>query len=327
MKNTPRISVIIPIYNAGEFLPVCLDSVIEQSYVNLEILLIDDGSTDGSGAICDAYAARDSRIRVFHQENRGQSAARNVGLDAMTGELIAFVDADDVLAPEMLEKLGKALEIGADISLCNIRRIDEKGNVLYDCPIGDGLLNREEFVEQLLAEQAWFYVLPGGKLYRKHLFEHLRFPEGFIYEDEAVLYPVVARCRRIAALSAPLYHYRRLNTSTMGQGLRIQTTDKLTALAGRMGLCRKMGWEKAREANATRFVHSFFDLYFAFPKNVENQKYFARMEKALVLALPEILRAGTVAFRHKCCLCLIRIHPNLYKGLRKWKKKFTNGDL
>lgn len=327
MKNRPKISVIIPVYNAGEFLPVCLDSVLNQSYVNLEVLLIDDGSTDGSGAVCDGFAARDSRIRVFHQENRGQSAARNLGLEAMTGELVAFVDADDVAASEMLEKLLDALKDGADMSVCNIRRIDERGGRLFDCPISDGVLSREEFVEKLLAEQAWFYVLPGGKLYRKHLFDALRFPEGFIYEDEAVLYPILARCSRVATLSAPMYHYRRLDTSTMGQGLRIQTTDKLTALAGRMKLCRENGWENAREANVSRFAYSFFDLYFAFEKTAENRKYFARMEDALGLALPEVLRSGTVSFRHKCCLFLIRIHPKLYGICRKWKKKFTHGAL
>lgn len=321
MKENPKISVIIPVYNAAPYLRECLDSVLNQTYVNLEIMLIDDGSTDGSGALCDAYAVRDGRVRVFHQENRGQSAARNVGLDAMTGDLIAFVDADDVAAPGMLEQLLAALNTGADFAICNIRRIDEGGNTLDLCPIGDGVLTREEFLDKLLEEQAWFYVMPGGKLYRRGIFQNLRFPEGFIYEDEAVLYSIVARCRQIATLSDGLYYYRQHGASTMGQGLRIQSTDKLTALAGRLGLCREMGWDTALEANAARFAHSFFDYYFRFPKNEETKPYFARMDAALKLALLCILGAKSVAFRHKLYLILVRIHPNLYVFLRKWKRK------
>lgn len=328
MKKNPKISVIIPVYNAGAYLEECLDSVLHQTYGNLEILLIDDGSTDGSGALCDAYAARDGRVRVFHQENRGQSAARNAGLGAMTGELIAFVDADDVAAPDMLQNLLGALDTGADFAVCNILRIDEAGRPLDLCPLGDAMLTREAFLDKLLEEQAWFYVMPGGKLYRRELFRNLRFPEGFIYEDEAVLYPIVARCAKIATLAQPLYRYRCHGDSTMGQGLRIQSTDKLTALAGRLGLCREMGWDRALEANALRFVHTFFDYRFRFARSEETKLWFDRMDGALKLALPWILRAKNVMLRHKIYLLCIRIHPKLYEMLRKWKKrKKTHGAL
>jgi glycosyltransferase involved in cell wall biosynthesis len=321
MKENPKISIIIPVYNAAAYLAECLNSVLRQTYVNLEILLIDDGSTDGSAALCERFAARDGRIRVFHQENRGQSAARNRGLDAMTGELIAFVDADDIAEPDMLERLLEALDTGADLSICNICKIDATGAALSLCPIADNLLTQEDFLTELLQPQAWFYVLPGGKLFRKALFENLRFPEGFIYEDEAVLYPIVARCCRVATVSGALYRYRCHAASTMGQGLRIQSTDKLTALAGRLDLCREIGWDAALEANALRFSHTFFDYYFRFPETEETKVYFARMKAALKLALPHVLGAKSVRLRHKLYLILIRIHPKLYEMLRKWKRK------
>lgn len=316
----PKISVIVPVYNGEKYLRQCLDSIVTQTHRHLEIILVNDGSTDSSGGICGEYAARDDRIRVLHQENRGQSAARNTGLDTMTGEYVSFVDADDFIAPEMLEKLLTAMETGADVSLCNIRRVSEDGSPEGVCPIGDGRLPRQEFLRKLLAEQAWFYVSPVNKLYRKRIFEKLRFPEGFIYEDEAIIYPVAARCETIVTLSEALYYYRRVPDSTMGQGFRIQTTDKLYALAQRVILCREMGWAEAFKANAARYVHTFFDYYFHFPRSGKTERYFARMEQGLKRALPHLWRAKNVTFAHKIYLTLIRIHPKLYLFLRKLKR-------
>lgn len=320
------ISVIIPVYNAGEFLMPCLDSVLAQTCRDLEILLIDDGSTDGSGAVCDAYGVKDSRVRVIHQENRGLSAARNAGLDAAAGDFISFVDADDVLAPEMLEVLLAAME-NADMALCNIQRLSESGQPEEICPMEAGMLSGREFAQRLLLPQAWFYVTVMNRLYRRDLFRGLRFPEGFIHEDEAIVCDLAARCRRVAVISEPLYYYRRTPGSIMDRGLRIQTTDKLTALARRLVLCRRLGWDDLAEATAVRFCHTLFDLRFRFPRNRETERYYLRMEAALKTALGGILAAKGVSHRHKCYICLLRISPKGYEVLRTWKRKLQkHGD-
>lgn len=315
-----KISVIVPVYNAGAYLKPCLDSILAQTHRDLEILLVDDGSTDGSGSVCDAYAAADSRVRVLHQENRGLSAARNAGLDAATGEFLAFADADDVLAPEMLERLLESIA-DADMAVCNIQRLSETGEPGEICPIGDEILTGRVFGEKLLLPQAWFYVTVMNRLYRRELFDVLRFPEGIIHEDEAIVCDLAARCRRVVTVSRPLYGYRRTPGSITERGLRIQTTDKLTALSRRLNLCRELGWEKLTEATALRFCHTFLELYFYFDRAEHTKRYFLRMESALKEALPGILRAKCVSARHKCYLTMLTISPKGARKLRIWKKK------
>lgn len=315
----PKISVIVPIYNTERYLPQCLDSIRAQTHSDLEILLVDDGSPDGCGEICDEYAARDHRIRVIHQENRGLSAGRNAGLDTMTGEFVSFVDSDDIIAPDMLESLLRAMETGgADVGICNFQLIP--GGV---CPIGDSCMSQGEFLEKLLEDQAWFYITATNKLYRRGIFRELRFPEGYIHEDEAVIYRIVAQCGRIVTLSRPLYFYRRRSDSITGRGVGIGVTDKLYALADRIVLSREMGWTAPFEANAARFAHSFFDYYHHFSRNGESTPYFARMEDSLKAALPHLWRAKGVSLAHKAYLTLIRLHPKLYLALRTLKRGDT----
>lgn len=128
MTESKKISVIVPVYNVGEYLRQCVDSILSQTYSNLEIIAVNDGSTDGSGAILDEYREKDIRLIAIHQENQGVSAARNKGLDVATGDYIAFVDADDYIHPEMYEKLVKALEDNqADISFCTRKRVYQNG--------------------------------------------------------------------------------------------------------------------------------------------------------------------------------------------------------
>lgn len=316
----PRISVIVPVYNAGRYLPICLDSILAQTHRDLEILLVEDGSTDGSGAVCDGYAKIDGRVRVLHQENRGPSAARNRGLDAAAGEYIAFADADDVLAPDMLEILLEAMGEG-DLAVCNIQRLSQTGKPGECCPIGGEVLTGRAFAEKLLLPQAWFYVTVMNRLYRRELFRGLRFPEGFIHEDEAIVCQLAARCRRVVTVSRPLYFYRKTPGSIMELGFRIQTTDKLTALSRRLALCRELGWSELAEATAVRIAHTFPALYYCFPRENTTQMYFLRMEAALKEALPGILRARGIRFRQKCLLILLAICPGGARRLEKWKKK------
>ena len=127
----PAVSIIVPVYNTERFLNRCIDSVLAQTYSDWELLLVDDGSTDSSGSICDEYATQDSRIRVFHKENGGVSSARNLGLDYARGEWITFVDSDDYIAPDMIEKLYETQKRNnADITVCGYRWVDKEGKNL-----------------------------------------------------------------------------------------------------------------------------------------------------------------------------------------------------
>lgn len=202
----PMISVIVPVYNVEKYLQECVDSLLRQTYSPIEIILIDDGSTDSCPAICDRYAAADETIRVIHQQNKGLSGARNTGIDAAQGELISFVDSDDTTEPDMLERLYVLLrDNNADIASSGIDIAK---------PI-NGVYTSEEALMHILKEDGNLVTSAWGKLYRAELFTGIRFPEGLIYEDFATMPLLFDKSERIAHTSDILYHYRRDNETSI----------------------------------------------------------------------------------------------------------------
>lgn len=196
------ISVIIPVYNVEPYLRQCLNSVISQTCRDIEIILIDDGSTDGCGAICDEYRERDERVTVFHTENRGLSAARNLGIDNAKGEWLMFVDSDDWVEPQYCElPLKAAEETGADLVIFDRQRISRQGEIFGEPFCLQGIVS---------AQDAADYGRPAvwNKLYGKSLFDTVRYPEGRLYEDVATTHRLIYRANRIAAISDALYNYR-----------------------------------------------------------------------------------------------------------------------
>ncbi len=199
------LSVIVPVYKVEAYLTQCLDSIQKQTYQDLEILLVDDGSPDHCGEICEKYAQNDTRFKVFHTQNQGLSAARNVGLRHAKGEWLSFVDSDDYLELDMFEMMVKALEeSGADVSVCNFWIDSPSGKKIqqYDA----GLFSRDEILEALLDEKINNNV--WNKLYRRELFEDVSFPEGTNYEDIAILHRVLYKTKSVTVISGSFYHYR-----------------------------------------------------------------------------------------------------------------------
>lgn len=212
------ISVIIPVYNVNEWLGQTLDSVLAQSWGDWELILVDDGSSDGSGRICDRYASKDSRISVIHQKNGGPSEARNAGLEMARGSEIAFIDSDDYIPPHYLETLSAALEeTGADAVCVKMRRFIGSGReavVSWKKDSGKryeekpSIIGPEEAVNQILYQDGYVDASPCGKLYRRALWEGMRFTSGILYEDLDLIYRVLARAQCIAVTTATEYFYR-----------------------------------------------------------------------------------------------------------------------
>lgn len=208
------ISIIIPVYNVKFYLKECLNSIINQSYKNLEIILVDDGSTDGSEKICDEYAAKDKRIVVIHKENGGVSDARNKGLDICTGDYISFVDSDDWLELDAYERiLNVAKKTKADIVVCGYILEFKNGKINYSL---DNKMIRENL--KILDELFYDKNFPNavwGKLYKKEIFRNLKFPSGKIYEDMLIKYDILKETDKIVILDNLLYHYRQRESSIM----------------------------------------------------------------------------------------------------------------
>lgn len=218
MINEVLISVIVPVYCAGMYLRNCVDSILSQTHQSFELILIDDGSTDDSGAICDAYVQADDRVRVFHQQNAGVSAARNRGLDEARGAYIAFVDSDDWVEPDYLSYLLQLLfEHHVSVSACNhFVFARQRDHAKYPVENSSCVLPPHESMEQLLYHQPPD-ASPWGKLYRKELFERLRYPQDMIFEDTYLIADLIAAAGDLAYGSVPNYHYR-FHEHTLSKG-------------------------------------------------------------------------------------------------------------
>lgn len=214
MESTGLISIIIPVYNVEKYLSACLESVIGQTYRQLEIICVDDGSTDRSGEICDHYAALDPRVVVIHQPNSGAGAARNAGLRRAIGEYIGFVDSDDYIAPEMYQILSEELtRTGSDIAACNI--VEVFRDRITGCENND---QRQLYTgTQLLRKTAehWKYYIMVNKLFRRDLVQGITFPEGNVIDDGFYTYQIIARAASVVWVNAELYYYRQRKSSVM----------------------------------------------------------------------------------------------------------------
>ena len=201
----PLISVIVPVYRVEKYLHRCVDSILRQTYTDFELILVDDGSPDSCGAICDAYAAEDSRVRVIHRENGGLSAARNSGIGIAAGEYFTFIDSDDWVHPQFLELLAiPVLRDHVRVSICGYIREGE---------FSESEIRSEQAVyqlldaEELLENHFWNYNYAWGKLYHRDLFAEVRYPEGKVFEDTFTTYKLLFQCRQAALLEHPLYFY------------------------------------------------------------------------------------------------------------------------
>lgn len=216
------ISVIVPVYNMEQYLERCLESIVRQTYTNIEILLIDDGSKDRSGFICDQWQMRDSRITVLHKENGGLSDARNVGLEYAKGDYLCFVDSDDYLETDMLERLFDALkQNSAEIAVCNFVYEYADGQ---ECQRKEYQINKfmlmtgREFMLFSQEEKGTFGVVVWNKLFRKEIFHNIRFPKGKFHEDEFVFHRIMYSRDRICCIPLVGYHYLQRQNSITSEG-------------------------------------------------------------------------------------------------------------
>lgn len=212
----PKISIIVPIYNVENFIHECIDSIIGQTFKEFELILVNDGSTDRSGEICDEYSKKDIRIRVVHKENGGQSSARNTGISLVQGDYIGFIDSDDWVQQNMYQVLyEKAIETDADIIACNIVEYHKDSTKrLYCNDPSDRLFERDAALKEIYLNERLTFS-PCNKLYKRKLFKELRFKEGSILEDMDFAYRIIHKSNNIFYTGKPMYFYRYNDQSTM----------------------------------------------------------------------------------------------------------------
>ncbi|CDA10658.1 glycosyltransferases involved in cell wall biogenesis [Intestinibacter bartlettii CAG:1329] len=253
-----KISVIIPIYKVEDYLHRCVDSIINQTYTNLEIILVDDGSPDNCPMICDEYSEKDSRIRVIHKKNGGLSDARNAGIDIATGKYIMFIDSDDFVDREMIESMMKnMIDNKVDMVVCNIKYVYEDREVVkYNQE--DRILDRYEAMEEYLKDGV-VQAVAWNKLYKKSLINDMRYKVGKTNEDEFFTYKVVDKTDKIYYNSKPFYNYIQRNSSIMGK-YSIKRLDGVEASYERLNFIKEKYptlYEKEKKTFVNLCIYSY----------------------------------------------------------------------
>lgn len=254
MDNNPLISIIVPVYNVEPYLKQCIESLRSQSYKSIEIILINDGSTDNSASICDIYSKLDSRIIVVHQKNQGLSAARNKGLDIAKGDYISFIDSDDIVHQDFIKLLWQNIK-DVDIAICEISTFN-KAEPAINAPldiIREKYSGRQmnEFLFQ--EEMGLTTVIIPNKLFRKALWSNFRFPIGKLHEDCAVIHRILDNAKNVRLIRCKMYFYRkRVNSITSKRSFK-SVKDEYEALSDQVSFFKEKGqMELVKNANRSR---------------------------------------------------------------------------
>ena len=227
------ISIIIPVYKVEKYLEKCIQSVINQTYENLQIILVDDGSPDNCGKICDEYAKKDHRIEVIHKSNGGLSDARNKGLEIAKGEYIGFVDSDDYIEADMYEVLYNLLkQYNADVSICNFYTVSQEKIAIKNADNGIKEYNRIEILKEILLDNniqsyAW------NKLYKRELFGEIKYPVGKKYEDIGTTFYLLEKCNKVVVTGKPEYYYINRQDSIVNNVTETTITDYIELIMQR----------------------------------------------------------------------------------------------
>ncbi len=323
MIMSDLISVIIPVYKAELHLPACVDSVLSQTYQNIEIILVDDGSPDACPEICDEYAALDSRIRVIHKENRGLSSARNAGIDVATGDYIAFLDSDDLWSPVFLERLYSALqETEADFAVCLFRRFSGDPPEIAHVPADAETLSREDAFECLFNLRNENMVVAPNKLYRRGLFKTIRYPEGQLHEDEAVIHHIIGEAEHVAWVDEELYLYRQTPGSITSGKFNIRRLDETKAKEDRIAYFESIARTDLADRTRVVYLSNLMRLYRTVRYELEDRNNSNRICDELHARFTEIYEKKLVAdksllFQIRCCL--FKYTPKTYSAFEYYR--------
>lgn len=289
MNKEPLVSVIIPVYNTEKYLKKCVDSVRNQTYQNLEIWLVDDGSTDSSGAICDEYARMDSRIYVSHKENAGQGVARNTALDRCTGEYISFVDSDDWIAENFVEKMVQEIEKSdADVCICGY--YGHTGIRTVNVAHAHCVLDSTYAIMKHMVSTTDITGVPWDKLFHRHLLEHNRFPAVRANEDAYLVYDVLPTCKKVVILGDCLYHQLIRPGSTEQSDFSEKNYALIAAAEKLMGIVKKNYpdlYAYVQFKAADDICNLMYKVVYS-GESTENQKHYATLNEYLLKELKRI---------------------------------------
>ena len=309
------ISVIIPVYKVEKYLCRCVDSVLEQTYTNMEIILVDDGSPDNCPVMCDEYARQDSRVKVIHQENSGLSGARNAGIDMAQGQWLAFVDSDDYLAEDFLSRLYEAcVSTGSDMSVCRWEYV--RGETIPEHGTGETrVYTGREMLANLYVPDGAYFVVAWNKLYRKELFEDIRYPLGRIHEDEATTYRIYDKVKKAAYVDRSLYGYF-VTPVSITRGFNPKRMDWVTAVAERLDFFEQKGYTELMVPGLQALADGSIDIWFGLRDQLPgSEKQQEEIRTLIREGLRRVKKYGKFPLRTEIGYRLFLTWPGLYRKL------------
>ena len=308
-----KISIIVPVYNVEKYIKKCINSILSQTFKDIEIILVNDGSTDHSGKICDDFAEMDSRIRVFHKKNGGLSDARNFGINHAIGDYLGFVDSDDYISEDMYDFLySNAIKYKADISTCGIYNV-HKGKKIEINEHYSSLANKKEAIE-LVLDGKFLVANAVSKLYKKEIFNNIRYPQGKIGEDAAVILEVLNACNRIYIDTTQKYYYYHRGGSITSNSFTKKDFDIIDIWENNE-LWINNNYPDLYSKVHTRVCWAYFVILdkLALSKEDGLEKYQKEIKKFLVDNFSFIMKNERLTYQRKISMILLMLGFSLYK--------------
>lgn len=308
------ITVIVPVYNVEKYLIKCIDSIITQTYKDLEIILVNDGSTDNSGKICDKYKSKDKRIKVIHKDNGGLSDARNCGLKISNGEYIVFLDSDDWVDENYIKILYNLIKkYDSDMSICDFKKVyneEEKLNSNYN----EMVFSNIEALKQIHTEKGTQFIVAWNKMYKKKLLDGMKYPKGKVHEDEFLTPILLYRSNKIAYTEKELIYYRQREGSIMSNGFNLKKLDYLDALEERVKYYKDNELEKLSINEAHVLGYTIISYYYL----VNKLKYDKKKKVCLMLKkrIRKVIKNNKLPITTRIKMYLFSISPEIYIKLR-----------
>ena len=312
------ISVIVPVYRVEKYLPACIDSILNQTFTDFELILVDDGSPDRCPEICDEVARRDARVRVIHQANAGLSAARNAGIEIAHGEWLGFVDSDDYIAPQFYEKLYQtAQRTDADCVMCSVQNVDESGKLIDSAlmRVADEVKTGQEVLQKIGRDDVTPYLTAWNKLYRRKLFNTLRYPSGRQNEDVFVFAELFCQVQRAVCVAEPLYFYRKRIGSIMNSVVTLRNLDEMWAYVNCFEHLQQDDEESTLKETEKRVFAKLTGVYYRVTEEDRHSNKMKQAKKAQWNIAMRLMKQGQLDLRSLARTLLFQALPGVY-GLR-----------
>ena len=319
MSNGELVSIIVPVYNAEQYISRCISCILDQTYRNIELILVDDGSSDKSAQIIDEESGKDKRIVVIHKINGGASDARNMGLSMCRGSYICFVDADDIIDPEyVMTMLSIAKEYDCDIVQCDYKKVNNRDIIFTRGDNKISVVSSTDMLNRIYSESNVDTIVLWNKLFKKSVIADIRFPVGIMFEDEVFCPRVIYNASRIAITNSTLYYYYHNNNSVMNMEYSKKKLDIFTALKLRMDFYCKCGLKDLYEKDLYKYMNKLLQNIYLVKKSQIADKssikrrligdYWGKYREALSVSWP---------LKRKIALLVWGIFPGSYSFFRK----------